>query len=300
MEDKNGNNGTILNRNSKEDLQGRKANRNSIITAVSIFIILAVVTAIVAGYLYFGKSDYEKGSAFYKEKKFTEALYEFQKVDPGSKDFIKSQSAINYINGLESYNNRKNQDAIVFLSKVRTDDKYYDDAQLMLEKLDEASIGNGLQSQIDELKNNKDTIIIKKEITGKPVKNTDPADPKIQADLELTRKFVSDAGSSISKFEGLYQTARTAPLSSKGDYSKSLESANKEFNSLKYLADNKDAGVMELKSLTAQWMSKRIAFIRQLVIDKTVTETGTSIALKEDGDRLYSAVISQLNKLKRK
>ena len=53
-------------------------------------------------------------------------------------------------------------------------------------------------------------------VTGTPVKIVDPVDPSTkQADLELSRKFVSDAENSISRFEGLYQTARTAPLNFK-------------------------------------------------------------------------------------
>ena len=116
-----------------------------------------------------------------------------------------------------SFNEGKKNEAIVFLSKVRTDDEYYHDARLMLEKITEASIGNDLQSQIDELKNKKDTVIIKKEVTRTPKKNAEPVDPVIQADLELSKKFVSDAANSISRFESLYQTARTAPLNTKSD-----------------------------------------------------------------------------------
>ena len=80
--------------------------------------------------------------------------------------------------------------------------------------------------------------------------------------------------------KAVYQSARTAPLSTKSDYGKSLESVDKEFNYLKYTAENKDAGVLELKRLTAEWMSKRIAFIRLLITEKSVNETNLSRPIK--------------------
>jgi hypothetical protein len=188
----------------------------------------------------------------------------------------------------------------VFLSKVRTDDEYYHDAQLMLGKLNEASIGNDLQSQIDELKNSKDTVIIKKEVaTGTPIRKIDPVDPGIKADLEVTRKFVSETESSISRFESLYQTARTAPLTTKSDYSKSLESLNKEFLNIKYPAQNKNAGAIELKRSASEWMNKRIAFIRQLIIEKSVNESDLSRPIRVEGDRLYTEMMNQMSRVKK-
>jgi tetratricopeptide (TPR) repeat protein len=294
-----GNKQEILNKRSEEDLQGRKSNKNNLLAVVGVFLLLITLTVIVIGYLYLEKSDYQKGIASYKDKNFTEALFQFQKIDPDDADFINAQSRINYIKGLNSFNDENKPEAVIYLAKVTRDDEYYSEAQLMLGKLNEASIGNDLQSQIDALRESKDTVIIRKEVTGTPVKIVEPADPTKQADLELSRKFVSDAENTISRFEGLYQTTRTAPLSSKSDYAKGLESVHKEFNSLKYSAQNKDAGVVELRRLASDWMSKRNSFIRQLISEKSVTETSNSIALKEEGDRLYSQMMSQLKKVKK-
>lgn len=299
MTEEAGKNREISNSNNAEDLKGRKANKNNIIVVIGAFLLLAIIAVAFVWFIYLKESDYEKGVNFLKDKKFTEAIYEFQKVDPDNKNFSNAQSKINYINGLQYFNEGKNTEAVVFLSKVKPDDEYYHDARLMLDKINEASTGNDLQSQIDALKNKKDTVIIKKEYTGTTKKEKEPIDPTKQADLELTRRFVSDAGNSISRFESLYQTARTAPLSQKSDYGKSLESVQKEFNSFKYAAQNKDAGVLELKRLTGDWMSKRIEFIRRLISDKSVSETDLSRPLKEEGDRLYSAMMNQLNKVKK-
>lgn len=277
------------------------AGKNNIYVVVVSFLLLFVVSGVVIWYIYSWKSDYEKGTNYLKNKKYTEALYEFQKVSPDDKDFSSAQSKINYINGLQAFNEERNAEAIVFLSKVKTDDEYYQGARLMLDKLNEASIGNDLQSQIDALRNKKDTVIIKKEVaTGTPRKDIDPPDPGINADLELSRKFVSDAENSISRFEGIYQSARTAPLTTKSDYGKSLESVDKEFSNLKYIAQNKDAGIIELKRIASDWMNKRIAFIRQLISEKSVSETNLSRPTKEEGDRLYSSMMSQMKKVKKR
>ena len=163
MDEKTGSSKEISNRKNTEDMQSRKANKKSIIVVIGIFLLLAIITVVILWYLYLRESHYEKGANFCKDKKFTEALYEFQKVDPDNKDFSNAQSKINYINGLMSFNEGKKNEAIVFLSKVRTDDEYYHDARLMLGKISEAGIGNGLQSQIDEIRDKKDTVFIKKE-----------------------------------------------------------------------------------------------------------------------------------------
>ncbi len=155
MENETGNRKEISNQKNTDDMQSRKANKNNIIVVVGIFILLAIVSVVILWYVFLRESDYEKGTNFYKDKKFTEALYEFQKVDPDNKNFGNAQSKINYINGLQSFNDGKMTEAIVFLSKVRTDDEYFQDAQRMLEKINEASTGNDLQSQIGVLSDKK-------------------------------------------------------------------------------------------------------------------------------------------------
>lgn len=298
MEEETGSNREISNKKDTENLQSRKASKNNLKVVIGIFLLLVIIIVIIVGYLYLRESDYEKGVNFYKDKKFTEALYEFQKVGPDDKNFSNAQSKINYINGLMSFNEGREQEAIVFLSKVKPDDEYYNDARLMLEKINAASTGNDLP-QTGTLSNNKDTVFIKKEINRTPKKVVEPPDPKKQEDLELSKKYVSDAANYISRFESTYQTAKSAPLNTKSDYGKSLESVNKEFLSLKYTAQNKDAGVLELKRMIGEWMSKRIAFIRQLISERSVNETDKSRPLREEGDRLYTAMMNQLSKVKK-
>ena len=235
-----------------------------------------------------------------KEKKYSEALYEFQKVPPDNTDFNNAQSKINYINGLQNYESGNNQAAMVYLQKVRSDDEYFQASVLMMEKMKENNLAGNMQSQIDSLKGLKDTVIIQKETTVYNGKAQETTDPQIQADIEASRKYITELSSAISRFEGLYQSARTAPLNTKSDYSKSMESLDKESSNLKYSAGNKDEGVVELKRLTSQWMEKRISFIRQLISERSVSETNLSRPTKEEGDRLYSSVMSQMNKVKKR
>lgn len=286
--------------NTYSDDQKRKKNNSSIPLVIISFLLFFAVTGAVLWYVFARESDYENGMSYLKDKQYTEALIEFQKINPSDKNFNNAQSKINYINGLRSYNEGRNSEAIVFLSKVISNDEYYHDAQLMLEKIDDINYGGNLQSQIDSLKKNKDTVIIQKQTVINNSKAKEPVDPQIQADIELSRDYISRLSSSISRFEGVYQSARTAPLNTKSDYSKSMESLDKESNNLKYSAGNKDEGVLELKRLTSQWMDKRISFIRQLISERSVSETNLSRPIKEEGDRLYSSVISHMNKVKKR
>ncbi len=287
------------NKKYSDEIKNRQK-KSSFNKVIITFLLLLITTVLVIWYLSSGNSNYENGMNYTKEKKYTEALYEFQKVAPDNKDFNNAQSKINYINGLQNYESGNNQAAIVYLQKVRTDDEYFQASKLMIEKINESNLAGNMQSQIDSLKGAKDTVVIQQQTTVYNGKAQETTDPQFQADIESSRKYLSELSSAISRFEGLYQSARTAPLNTKSDYSKSMESLDKESSNFKYSAGNKDEGVVELKRLTSQWMDKRISFIRQLISEKSVSETNLSRPTKEEGDRLYSSVMSQMNKVKKR
>ena len=177
--------------NTYSDDLNRKKNKSYVPLAIISFFLLFIVTAAVLWYVFAWKSDYEKGTNYLREKQFTEALFEFQKVSPADKDFNNAQSKIYYINGLRSFEEGKNPEAIVFLSKVITNDEYYHDAQLMIEKINDLNSGGNLLAQIDSLKKNKDTVIIQNHTTINTGKAEEPVNPQIQADIELSRDFIS-------------------------------------------------------------------------------------------------------------
>ncbi|MEP7145734.1 MAG: hypothetical protein ABI792_01860, partial [bacterium] len=90
----------------------------------------ALLIAVILYFALSGESNYEKGVKYLKQKQYTEALVDFQKVDPGDKDFRMAQSKINYINGLKSYNDNMYPQAKTYLTKVDPADEYYRESQL--------------------------------------------------------------------------------------------------------------------------------------------------------------------------
>jgi len=270
--------------NNPENQNLRKRNSNAIIYVLSALLIIGFVVIVLLS----KKSHYEEGNEYLRQKQYTEALSEFQKVDADDKDFRLAQSKINYINGLRAYNDSLFQEAAVYLTKVDSDDEYRHDAQLMLDKIRETEN----RASNDEMKK-KDTVIVKHEIAEKTQKTQIPP-----TDFEINKRYINQADASINKFESQYQSARTAPVASKKDYVANMSSTMRQFTGTSYVPTQIDANVMELKRLVNLWMDKRIAFIERLVSENSVGETNTSRSLKEEGDKLYYAVINQMKKVK--
>lgn len=256
-------------------------------SALSFFVILIYF---VSGCSTVG--HYEKGKEYLSNKQYTEAISEFQKVEAGDKEFKLAQSKINYIQGLQAFNDSLFQSAEVLLLKVDTSDEFYHDSQLMLEKM--------RMSKTTNTETRKDTLIIKHEETSNKGREKIEGKEKItgKTDAEITKKYVEQQENLIYKFESLYQSAHTASVESKKDYMNNMQSVLSQINSLSYNAKEKDAGALELKQKAASWMNKRISFINRLVVDNTVSETASSRSIKEEGDKMYYAVTSQLKKVK--
>jgi hypothetical protein len=270
-----------------------KKNKNVIIYILSAVVIAAVVLFL----LLTGKgSRYDKGNEFLRDKKYNEAISEFQKVGTGDKNFPLAQSKINYINGLNAYNDGLFPQALVFLSKVNTDDEYYHDSQLMIQKINEPTTQNNLQSQIDSLKRKKDTVIVKREIeTKEKGKKTETL-----TDQEISKRYVQKLDGIISKFEAEYQSAAGASVASKRDYVSNMESTRKQFMNQAYDAKEKDAEINLLKTDISNWMDKRIAFINQLIAENSIgVNSDIARRLKEEGDKNYSVERAQYFKVKK-
>jgi hypothetical protein len=270
--------------NYQEKQKLPKKNNNTIIYIFSLLLIIGLIVIVLLS----KESPYEKGTEYLRQKQFSEALSEFQKVDAQDKDFRLAQSKINYINGLRAFNDSLMEEAAVYLTKVDNDDEYRHDAQLMLDKI------RDLENRAfkDEMKQ-KDTVIVKHEIAEKTQKTQTPP-----TDYEINKKYVSRIDGLINKFESQYQSARSAPVSSKKDYAANMSSIMSQLIGTSYAPKQIDANVIELKRLINLWMDKRIAFIEKLVAENSVSETNNSRSLKEEGDKLYYAVINQMKKVK--
>lgn len=241
------------------------------------------------------ESRYEKGNNFLKQKQYTEALSEFQKIGSEDKNYSSAQSKINYINGLQAYNTGLMKEAAVYLAKVATDDEYYHDSQLMMENINKSLKTTALESLSEEVNKKNDPPANKPENTKQPKIK----EPKTKlTDDEINKAYVSSIESKISKFNSVCQNAMTASVESKKSLVNSMSSIHGEFSKIGNNAGVKNADVLEFRRLEDTWMDRRIAYINKLIADNTVTETSNSRGLKEESDKLYNMMMKQLSKVK--
>src|ERR1700694_3588473 len=107
MDDNNNKKGELYNKQpvdtyTREEEETKKTNTNVII-AVVVGIVIVIAAIII--FSQSGKSHYDRGADFLRQKQYSEATSEFQKVDSGDKEFSRSQPKLNYINGLLAFNN---------------------------------------------------------------------------------------------------------------------------------------------------------------------------------------------------
>ena len=235
---------------------------------------------------------YEKGKELLANKQYPEAITEFQKIESGEKDYRLAQSKIAYIQGLQSFNDSLFNSAEVLLTRVVSDDEFYHESQLMLDKI--------TQRRLNSFAPKTDTVIIREEETGSKGKEKPNENIKVEVktDAELTTNFIKQQSELIEKFESLYQSAYTTGTESKSNYLSNMKSVAFRLNALDYGAKEKDANALELKQKATAWMNKRIEFINRLIKDNSIKETNTSRSLKEEGDKLYYSVTQQLKKTK--
>ncbi len=183
----------------------KKENKKGFLYLVSGLLILIIVVIVSCSKM----GHYEKGKEYLRNKQYSEALSEFQKVDANDENFRLAQSKINYINGVTAYNDSLTKEAEIYLAKVATDDEYYHDAQLMLDNIKQRNLASEVPQQ------KKDTVVIREKITREPTKK----EPET-SDQAISKKYAGQLQSLINKFESLYQSARTASVESKKDYVK--------------------------------------------------------------------------------
>lgn len=258
---------------------------------ISHLILIPVLTAIIFTACA-TNNHYENGKEYLNNKRYTEALSEFQQVPSGEKNYRLSQSKIAYIQGLQSFNDSLFNSAEVQLQKVAGDDEYFHEAQLMLDKINQ-------RKNVTQLPKT-DTLIIREEITGTKGNEKSKENVKIEVETDetLTKKFISQEKDLIEKFESLYQSAYSAGVDSKKNYIDNMKSVVTRLNALSYNAKEKDAEALELKQKAVSWMNKRVDFINRLISDNSVKETNTSRSLKEEGDKMYYGVTQQMKKIK--
>lgn len=263
------------------------------------FLGVVVLVAIVLAFMMNRESHYMKGNTYLKEKKYAEALSEYNKIDADDKDFTAAQSKINYINGVEAYNKNLLDAAELYLSKVASNDEYFDAAQLMRANIKQMT-EQSKQPKMDSVVSRKDTIVIKQETSNNQGTNTNTNVDQAVSDADLSKRFYAKVDRVINNFESQYQSASTAEIPSKKDYLTKMESLRRDLINSVYEAKEKDADLVQLKSDVNTWIDKRIAYINKLISENSVNTTNTSRSLKEEGDKLYFKVTTQKNKVKSK
>lgn len=235
---------------------------------------------------------YEAGMEHLSNKQYTLAVSEFQKIDNGEKQYTLAQSKISYIQGMLAFRDSLFDVAELQLMKVNSDDEFYHESQLMLDKIKQRNTAVYIP--------NSDTLVIRDETTGS--KGTEREQDKVKVEVEtdevLTKKFIAEEKELIEKFESLYQSGYKASVESKKNYLSNMQSIAGRLNALSYNAKEKDAHALDLKQKAVIWMNKRIEFISRLIKDNSVGETNTSRSLKEEGDKLYYAVTTQMKKVR--
>ena len=233
---------------------------------------------------------YEKGMELLSERKYVEAISEFQKIDAGERDFRLAQSKIAYLQGLQSFNDSLFSAAEVQLVRVAGDDEFYHESQLMLDKINKRKLSTLIPKT--------DTLIVREEETGSKgeEKTQDKVKVETETDIDITKKFSQQQRSLIENFQSAYANAYSASNDSKKKYLDDMRSISERLNALSYNAKEKDPSALELRKRATAWMNKRIEFIQKLIQDRSEKETNTSRSLKEEGDKLYYGVTQLLKK----
>ncbi|MEO6695364.1 MAG: hypothetical protein ABIY50_10915 [Ignavibacteria bacterium] len=237
-----------------------------------------------------GDSNYDRGLKYLKQQQYTEALVEFQKVDTDEKEFRMAQSKINYINGLLTYKEGNYPQSKLYLTKVEPSDEYYREARLMIDKMDLASKQGNLELLTEQLKQDKDTVIIKERVIEKQPDKVGGAETRTD-DTESIRKYRTALESISGKFEALYQTAKSASVPVKKEYVTDMDSLYSEFQKF---TSGQSSGTTELRQLANSWMQKRMSHINRLIAENSVSDTKSTMALKEEGDKDYRLLQSMI------
>src|SRR4030095_12027765 len=268
-----------------------RRNNNLLLYVILVAIILFIAISYFSGCS--TENDYEKGTELLKDKHYAAALDEFEEVDSDDPNYRMAQSKIHYIEGLLAFNDSLMQEAQVHLLKVETDDEYYHDSQLMLDKIQESLVYRNTRLAMLATKTGTDTttIVVKEEIVQKQApENRETLTRQSNRDhaLQLERM--------ISRFESIFQSSRAAPVSSKSSFLANMKTLENEFYSGSY--NGSDQNIIALRNLISSWMWRLIQFVNQQIAENTVGETESSRHLRSEGDDLYFAVNNQLGKVK--
>ncbi|MCB0724164.1 MAG: phage tail tape measure protein [Ignavibacteriae bacterium] len=255
---------------------------------IIVITLLIGVIGVMTYLLFFNTSPYEQGVIYLREKQYEAALIEFQKVPPADKDYNFAQSKINYITGMQFFNENKLDEAKPFLKQVAVNDEYANEVKFMLEKIDTFEKQKVLEDQLAE--DQKKLIEDAQKETEQKIKDT-----------EAAKKYFSELTRLIDKFESEYQLSKLESSSTMKKNLRNLNDIRQQMLDISYEADNQDQQVLDFRSLTDQLMKSRIDLVQKIIslniesVDQVSDETKLEIS---DSDKLKESMVSERDKLK--
>lgn len=258
----------------------------------TILTVVGISTVIVLLFFLINRdSDYEKGMSLLNNKNYSEALFEFQKVGPDKEEFVMAQSKINYINGITALNEGRKSEALMLLAKVEKSDQYYRETKVLIEKInnektrvDLESLSQKINLQVDKLETVKNSIDSAAVQVNEAESKTNLTDNNINSYKPLQNL--------ISQFEYQYKAAETPGSITKKENLRIMDSLYVyQVNS--NLTRKGDAALIEIKRTAESWMRMRIDLVNELIRNNS-EDTKTIVMIKEEGDKLYSKLLTLL------
>lgn len=258
----------------------------------TILLIIGISGVFVMLVFFFNRdSDYEKGMGLLNNKNYSEALIEFQKVGPAEEEFEIAQSKINYIKGITAFDKGSRSEALMLLAKVDKSDQYYRETQLLIEKI------NFDKTRVDlETLSRKINLHSGEEMSEKNITETDPekvneAEPN-SALTNNNNALTEPLHDLISQFEYQYKSAEAPGSSTKIENLRIMDSLY-TYHINSNLSRKGDAALIEIKRTAESWMRLRIDLVNELIRNNS-DETKTIAIIKEEGDKLYSKLLTLL------
>jgi hypothetical protein len=255
---------------------------------ITIITLLIGVISVMTYMLFFNTSNYEQGVIYLREKQYEAALIEFQKVPPADKEYNFAQSKINYITGMQLFNENNLIEAKPFLKDVAVNDEYANEVKFMLEKIELDEKQQVLQEQLQEDEQKK--IEDAQKETEQKIK-----------DSEAGRKYLAELLKLADKFESEYQISRVESSAAMKKNLRNLTELRQQVAEVKYDAENPDQQIVDFKSLLNQMMKSRINVVQDIItenvstVDEVTDETKMAIT---DSDKLKENMVSEKDKLK--
>ena len=258
----------------------------------TILTVVGISTVIVLLFFLINRdSDYEKGMSLLNNKNYSEALFEFQKVGPDKEEFVMAQSKINYINGITALNEGRKSEALMLLAKVEKSDQYYRETKVLIEKInnektrvDLESLSQKINLQVYKLETVKNSIDSAAVQVNEAESKTNLTDNNINSYKPLQNL--------ISQFEYQYKAAETPGSITKKENLRIMDSLYVyQVNS--NLTRKGDAALIEIKRTAESWMRMRIDLVNELIRNNS-EDTKTIVMIKEEGDKLYSKLLTLL------